>query len=109
MAFMDEEHFLVAGIERGAEGSRLVVRRKDGAAGGPNGALVAEAPLPTGLGEVDLRLAIDEGTATLDWRPAGRGAWRSLARDVNVSHMASVNAGLFAGTIVGPYAVRGSR
>src|SRR5690606_2237746 len=76
MAFMDEEHFLVAGIERGPEGSRLVVRRKDGAAGGPNGAVVAEAPLPAGTDKVELRLAIDEGAAKLDWRPAGLGVWR---------------------------------
>lgn len=109
MAFMDEEHFLVAGIEGGAEGPRLVVRRKDGGAGDANGALVAEAPLPANASELDLRLAIDRGAAKLDWRPAGRGAWRSLAREIDVSHMASVNAGLFAGTMVGPYAVRGTR
>src|SRR5690606_20068429 len=100
---------LVVGIERGPDGSRLVVRRKDGAGGDPNGALVAEAPLPGGAGEVDFRLAVDEGAAKLDWRPAGRGAWRELASEVDVSHMASVNAGLFAGTMVGPYAVRGCR
>ena len=109
MAFMDEEHFLVAGIEHGPEGSKLVVRRKDGDAGGPNGPPVAQAPLPATTGEVELRLAIDEGTANVEWRPAGQRAWRALAGEVDVSHMASVNAGLFAGTMVGPYAVRGPR
>lgn len=109
MAFMDEEHFLVAGIEGTGSGSRLVVRRRDGEAGGPNGPVVAEAPLPAGVREVELRLNIDKGTARLDWRPAGRGAWHALAADVDVSHMASVNAGLFAGTMVGPYAYRAAR
>ena len=104
MAFMDEEHFLVAGIEGSAAGPRLVVRRRDGEAAGPHGPVVAEAPLPDGVTDIELRLAIDEGTARLEWRPAARGAWRALADEVDVSHMASVNAGLFAGTMVGPYA-----
>ena len=65
---------------------------------------MAEAPLPDGVTDIELRLAIDEGTARLEWRPAARGAWRALADEVDVSHMASVNAGLFAGTMVGPYA-----
>lgn len=107
MAFIDEAHFLVAGIEHGQAGPRLVVRRRNGEGGEANGELVAQAALPAGVGEIDLRLAIDDGTASLDWRPAGDGAWRDLARGADVSHMASVNAGLFTGTVVGPYAVSG--
>ncbi len=38
---------------------------------------------------------------------AGAGAWRDLADGVDVSHMASVNAGLFTGVTVGPYASLG--
>jgi alpha-N-arabinofuranosidase len=109
MALIDENHFLVAGIEQGPAGARVVVRRRDGTGGEPNGALAAEAALPAGVDEIDLRLAIREGTASLDWRPAGRGDWRQLARGIDVSHMASVNAGLFTGTVVGPYAVQGAR
>jgi alpha-N-arabinofuranosidase len=104
LAFMDEEHFIVAGIEGGADGPKLVVRRRDGEGDGVNGALVTAAALPGRAGEIDLRLTIDKAAAALDWRPAGRGTWRVLARDVDVMHMASVNAGLFAGTVVGPYA-----
>jgi alpha-N-arabinofuranosidase len=107
MAFIDEANFLVAGIEQGPAGRRLVVRRRAGEGGAANGELAAETPLPASTGEVDLRLAIADGTAALDWRPAGAGAWRCLARSIDVSHMASVNAGLFTGTMVGPYAVRG--
>ncbi len=107
MALIDEAHFLVAGIEQGTAGPRLVVRRRAGEGQAANGELTAEAPLPAGTGEVDLRLTIVDGTAALDWRPAGASAWRRLARGVDVSHMASVNAGLFTGTMVGPYAVRG--
>ena len=70
----------------------------------PNGMLVASAQLPAGVEAVELRLAITDGTAAAEWRPAGRGEWRSLARDVDVEHMASVHTGLFTGVTVGPYA-----
>lgn len=108
LAFIDEAHFLAAGIEQGPTGPRLVVRRRNGEGDAANGELAAETPLPEGVSDVDLRLSIREGTASLDWRPAATGAWRALARDVDVSHMASVNAGLFTGVMVGPYAVRGA-
>jgi alpha-N-arabinofuranosidase len=51
-----------------------------------------------------LRLAITDGTAAVDWRPAGRGAWRELGKGIDVEHMASVHTGLFTGVTVGPYA-----
>lgn len=107
MAFIDEAHFLVAGIEQGSDGPRLAVRRRAAATDAANGELAAQTPLPAGAKEIDLRLAIHDGTASLTWRPAGETPWRELAPAVDVSHMASVNAGLFTGTMVGPYAVRG--
>ena len=70
----------------------------------PNGALVASTPLPAGVDDVDLRLTITDGTAAIDWRPAERGAWRSVAKNVDVEHMASIHTGLFTGVTVGPYA-----
>jgi alpha-N-arabinofuranosidase len=103
MAFGSEQHFLIAGIEGGADGPRLAVRARNGQ-GEPNGALLAGAPLPARTGAVDLRLAINEGTARVEWRPAGRGAWRELAQGIDVEHMASVHTGLFTGVTVGPYA-----
>ncbi|HEX6219131.1 MAG TPA: glycoside hydrolase family 43 protein, partial [Sphingomicrobium sp.] len=103
MAFGSEAHFLVAGIEGGANGPLLAVRSRNGD-GEANGALVASTPLPAGVDDVELRLAITDGTAAIDWRPAGRGAWRSVAKNVDVEHMASVHTGLFTGVTVGPYA-----
>src|SRR5690606_25465064 len=81
----------------GPAGSELVVRRKDRDAGGATAPPVARARLPAGTGEVELRRAIDEGTANAGWRPAAQRAWRALPGQLDVSHMASVNAGLFAG------------
>src|SRR5690606_40583361 len=101
--FASEEHFLVAGIEGGADGPMLAVRARNGE-GETNGAAVASAPLPAGVEAVELRLAITDGTASVDWRPAGRGAWRSLASNVDVEPMASIHTGLFTGVTVGPYA-----
>jgi xylan 1,4-beta-xylosidase len=103
MAFGSEAHFLVAGIEGGANGPVLAVRSRNGN-GEPNGALVANTPLPAGIDDVELRLTITDGTAAIDWRPAGRGAWRSVAKNVDVEHMASIHTGLFTGVTVGPYA-----
>jgi len=104
MAFASEEHFLVAGIEGREYGSHLAVRYRDAADDPANGALVAEEPLPAGIGEVELRLRIDRGTAAVDWRPSGRGVWRPLAHQIDVERMASVHTGLFTGVTVGPYA-----
>ena len=103
MAFGSEQHFLVAGIEGGADGPLLVARYRHGE-GAANGGLVASTPLPAGAEAVELRLAITEGTAGVEWRPAGSGAWRTLAANIDVEHMASVHTGLFTGVTVGPYA-----
>jgi len=69
------------------------------------GALVASAPAPA-TGPVELRIAIDDGKASLSWRAAGK-TWRTLAPSVDVEPLASVHAGLFTGLVVGPYAVAG--
>lgn len=107
LAFMAENNFLAAGIEMSGDGARqVVVRRRSGADQGANGALVAAQPLGA-AGEIELRLTIDEGSAAISWRPAGQRAWRELAADVDIRHMASVNAGLFTGVVVGPYAFAG--
>jgi alpha-N-arabinofuranosidase len=107
LAFMDESSFIAAGIELGGDGARqLVVRRKASAEGAANGDVEAAAAI--GTGEVELKLTIDKGEAAVSWRPAGRGAWRELASKVDVRHMASINSGLFTGTVVGPYAYSGN-
>ena len=103
MAFGSEDSFLVAGIERGSEGDRLVVRQRSGADHPANGKLLAQAPLAFS-GSVELKLRIDEGEARVDYRAAGRGAWRALGEAIDVRPLASVNTGLFTGVTVGPYA-----
>ncbi|NVD43424.1 glycoside hydrolase family 43 protein [Qipengyuania atrilutea] len=98
LAFMDEAHFLAAGIE----GDRLVIRRRTDPSEDERGELVAEQPL-SGTGPVELKLALRGGEARVSWRQAGRGAWRELGGAVNVEPLASVHAGLFTGLVVGPY------
>jgi alpha-N-arabinofuranosidase len=103
LAIMDESSFVAAGIELGSDGRRrLVLRRKAVAEGPANGELVAAQPLSSS-GEIELKLTIDKGEAAASWRSAGRGTWRKLASGVDVRHMASMNSGLFTGTMVGPY------
>ncbi|HSG34118.1 MAG TPA: glycoside hydrolase family 43 protein [Sphingomonadaceae bacterium] len=104
MAFMGEPRWIAVGIEQAADGSRQVsVRQRSDDAQEGNGQVLASAQLAA-TGEIELRMAIDKGEADFAWRPAGRGAWRALADDVDVSYMASIRSGLFTGVTVGPYA-----
>jgi alpha-N-arabinofuranosidase len=103
LALIDENHFLAFGIEQ-VGGERVLAVRKRDAAGQPEtGAIVARAPLAA-QGEIEVRLAIDRGTADLSWRRAGAGEWRALANRIDVEYLSSVHAGLFTGVLVGPYA-----
>jgi alpha-N-arabinofuranosidase len=101
LAFMDEAHFLAFGIE----GQQVVARRRIDARQDQRGEVIASAPLG-GNGPVELRLAIDRGSAALSWRRPG-GGWQVVARSVDVEPLASVHAGLFTGLVVGPYALAG--
>jgi alpha-N-arabinofuranosidase len=99
LAFMDETHFLAAGKERG----RIVVRLRTAADQGNSGMIVAEAPLTTD-GAIELKLALDGGTARVFWRAKGAETWQPVGEAINVEPLASVYAGLFTGLVVGPYA-----
>jgi alpha-N-arabinofuranosidase len=103
LAFMDEGHFLALGIEGTGDGEQLVARRRVDAKQDPRGEVVASGPF-AGAGPVELRMAIDGGSAALSWRKPGR-RWQSLAPKVDVEPLASVHAGLFTGLVIGPYAV----
>ena len=100
LAFMDESHFLAAGKERG----RLVVRLRTSAEQGSSGVIVAEQPLTTDA-PIELKLALDGGSARVFWRAADASAWQAVGGPINVEPLASVHAGLFTGLVVGPYAV----
>ena len=99
LAFMDESHFLTAGIE----GKRFVVRLRTDAEQDQRGELVAEQPLVTDE-PVELKLALRGGEAQVFWRIAGQGGWQDIGGAINVEPLASIHAGLFTGLVVGPYA-----
>lgn len=99
LAFMDEHHFLTAGKEAG----RIVVRLRTSADQGESGIVVAETPLGAS-GPVDLKLAIDRGSARVFWRSSEAENWQAVGEAINVEPLASVYAGLFTGLVVGPYA-----
>ena len=105
LAFMDESHFLALGVEGTGQGRQVIARLRDAAEDSDRGEVVARAPLPA-TGPVDLRLALDGGSARLAFRQ-GAGAWQALGEAVNVEPLASVHAGLFTGLVIGPYAVSG--
>lgn len=99
LAFMDETHFLAAGKEKG----RIVVRLRTAAADGASGRVVAETPLGA-EGPIELKLALDGGTARVFWRADAATDWQPVGGAINVEPLASVHAGLFTGLVVGPYA-----
>jgi len=105
LAFMDEAHFLAFGIEGFGKGTQLVARMRTDAKQDERGAVVASTPLAA-TGPIELRIAIDRGTASLSWRARGK-SWRALAPHVDVEPLASVHAGLFTGLVIGPYALAG--
>jgi len=106
LAFMDESHFLAFGIEGAGGGRALVARLRDQASEPEAGMEVARAALPA-TGAIELRVALDGGTARLGWRTAGAPGWTMLGGPVDVEGLASVHAGLFTGLVIGPYAVAG--
>ena len=85
----------------------MVVRLRTAAEQGTSGVIVAEAPLDA-AGPVELKLALDGGTARVFWRAGraagGAGEWQAVGGPINVEPLASVHAGLFTGLVVGPYA-----
>jgi alpha-N-arabinofuranosidase len=101
LAFMDEAHFLAFGIE----GQGIVARLRSDAKQDPRGEVVASAPLRP-KGPLELRIAIDGGSAALSWRKPG-GRWQALEPKIDVERLATVHAGLFTGLVVGPYALAG--
>jgi alpha-N-arabinofuranosidase len=106
LAIMDESHFLAAGKERG----RIVVRLRKSADEGASGVVLAETPLDSDDAPVELKLALDGGSARVFWRVANAdggveaGAWQAVGAAIDVEPLASVHAGLFTGLVVGPYA-----
>lgn len=99
LAFMDESHFLAAGIE----GDRLVVRLRTDEDQDERGEIVAERAWHAAT-PVELKLALRGGEARAFWRPAGQEDWEIIGAAVDVEPLASINAGLFTGLVVGPYA-----
>ncbi|MEG3181190.1 glycoside hydrolase family 43 protein [Sphingomonas sp. LT1P40] len=110
LALTDENHFLFFGRERLADGEAIVLRRRTAAGEAAEG-IVAKQSM---LGDkapmaIDLQMRINRDKADLSWRPAGTGAWQSLAKGVDASILATVGAGLFTGAVIGPHAARAER
>ncbi len=106
LAFMDEGHFLTAGIELAPQGNRIAVRLRKDPGDAEQGALVYSAPWDSTSAQ--LRLTLREGQATASWRASMQDEWNT-SPEIDVEPLASVHAGLFTGLVVGPYALAGER
>ncbi|RIV86732.1 glycoside hydrolase family 43 protein [Aurantiacibacter zhengii] len=106
LAFMDEGHFLTAGIELSPQGNRIAVRLRKDPGDAEQGELVYSAPWDSTSAQ--LRLTLREGRATASWRASMQDEWNT-SPEIDVEPLASVHAGLFTGLVVGPYALAGER
>jgi alpha-N-arabinofuranosidase len=105
LALIDENHFLFAGVEQLEGFDQFVIRRRATGADNSVGALIARYALSKSVSyQYDIALDFRSEKLTVLWRPAGSKKWRSAASDLDATFLASVNAGLFTGTVVGPHA-----
>lgn len=105
LALIDENHFLFAGIEQVAGKDQFVIRRRSSSADNVVGDLAAQFSLPKSASRgIEVALDFRGEKLSVQWRPAGSRKWRNAASDMDGTFLASVSAGLFTGTVVGPHA-----
>jgi alpha-N-arabinofuranosidase len=97
----NDDFFLTLAVVR--ENGRTLVRvaRRAGRDEPRTGVTVAEAPLET-QGPVRLRLSVDNGSYAFAY--ATGGEWKTLAEDVDGTHLSTRIADGFVGTMIGPFA-----
>jgi alpha-N-arabinofuranosidase len=100
-ALQNDDFFLTLAVVR--EGGRTLVRvaRRAGREEPRAGVTLAETPLET-QGPVRLRLSIHNGS--YDFAYAVGGEWKTLADDVDGTHLSTRIADGFVGTMIGPFA-----
>lgn len=105
LALIDENHFLFAGIEQLEGVDQFVIRRRATSSDSAVGALIARFTLPKSASRrFEIALDFQGANLSVQWRPAGSKKWRLAASNMDGTFLASVNAGLFTGTVVGPHA-----
>jgi xylan 1,4-beta-xylosidase len=106
LAFTDESHFLFLAVEPTKQDSFVVtVRRRSASTDSEDGVILHQSAQTVRPDQaVDLRIRLDHGKASFGWRQGGR--WQILADQVDASILATINAGLFTGVVIGPHAVQ---
>ncbi len=101
VALQNEEHWYFLAV--GSKGGKAVVRLRRRNNDDQAGIVIAEAPLPTSGGPIQLR--IDAHGAAYDFSWSKDGAhWTSLAKDADGTILGTKKAGGFVGAIFGLYA-----
>lgn len=105
LVLIDENHFLFAGIEKIDGRNMVVVRRRAGSGDQNIGKLISHFPLPGSASQqLDIGLDFASDKISVRWRNAKSKDWQLASKDMDATFLASVNAGLFTGTVVGPHA-----
>jgi xylan 1,4-beta-xylosidase len=106
VAFADERHHYFLGLCQTADGAKLVVAVRDGAADPEDGRIIAALPYSSIPGR-SLRLRISARGATYDFSYAGPDEdWRMLLAAADGRLLASEPTNQFTGTLIGVYAAR---
>jgi alpha-N-arabinofuranosidase len=104
VAFADERHHYFLGLRQTADGPKLVVAVRNGAADPEDGRIIAAAPAATAT---SIRLRIAARGAEYDFSYAiADGGWQVLLGNADGRILASEPTNQFTGTLIGVYAAR---
>jgi alpha-N-arabinofuranosidase len=106
VAFADERHHYFLGLWQTADGTRLVLAVRNGAADPEEGRIIAAVPYATPTGR-PVRLRISARGAAYDFSYAiADEDWRVLLADADGRLLASEPTNQFMGALIGVYAAR---
>jgi alpha-N-arabinofuranosidase len=101
-ALQNDDFWYLLALQRTAAGTRLVLRRRAGAAEPAAGTIVAEAPWRCGV-PVRLRIAANGAAYAFSYAAAGQ-PWRQLGPSQDGTILSTRTAGGFVGAMFGLYA-----
>jgi alpha-N-arabinofuranosidase len=103
VALQSDEYWYSLVTTRTANGQAIMqVKRRAGPTEAKSGIVLAQQPLGTGRGPIELRIRARADRYDFEWRQGG--AWRVLLANADGTILSTQKAGGFVGAVLGPYA-----
>jgi alpha-N-arabinofuranosidase len=107
LAVQSDDNYLFFGVQRLKGVRHVVLSARQGANDPKQGVTLASLPLPAQFEQaVQLRLSLNRGRASVDYA-LGKGRWKGIEDDLDVTFLSTKKAGGFVGTVIGLYSERG--